>query len=95
MLKFPVVRNLSAKEMVTKNVAPLIETIVNKALLCDPIAIKVRAKPKPAAAPKARRIGLIGKPCDNSGPLAQNTPINAITTPTKVIVERTSPVISA
>ena len=70
-------------------------TIVSNALLCDPIAMKVRAKPKPAAAPNARSIGFKGSPWDSSGPLAQKTPTRAITTPTRVNDERTSPVISA
>lgn len=54
-----------------KNVAARIETIVSSALLSEPMAIKVKAKPNPAAAPKARSIGFNGSPCDNSGPLAQ------------------------
>ena len=78
LLKFPVVLNLRASEIVTKNVAALIETIVSNALLWEPIAIKVSANPKPAAAPKASKIGLTGKPWDSSGPLAQKTPIKEL-----------------
>ena len=51
-----------AKEIVTKNVAPRMATIVSNALLCDPIAMKVSARPKPAAAPNARSIGFNGSP---------------------------------
>jgi hypothetical protein len=79
---FPVVLNLIAKERVTKNVAARIETMVSKALLCDPIEIKVSAHPNPAAAPNASNSGLSGKPFDNSGPLAQKTPTNATAIPT-------------
>ena len=88
----PVVLNLSASEIVTKNVAPRIDTMVSKALSCEPIDIKVRDIPKPAAAPSANSSGLIGKPFESSGPLAQKTPINAITIPIDAIIESLSPV---
>ena len=62
LLNFPAVLNLMTKDIVTKNDAPRIETIVSNALLYDPIAMKVSAKPKPAAAPNARSIGFKGSP---------------------------------
>ena len=88
----PVVLNLSASEIVTKNVAPRIETIVSKALSSDPIDINVSDIPNPAAAPRAKSKGLIGKPFDSSGPLAQKTPTNAMTIPTDAIRDNLSPV---
>ena len=91
----PVVLNLIASAIVTKKVAPRIETIVIKALSCEPIEIKVRAKPKPAAAPKANNNGLSGRPLESSGPLAQKTPTSAITTPIEVMAVNVSPVINA
>ena len=91
----PVVLNLIAIEIVTKKVAPRIETMVNRALSCDPMAINVSAKPNPAAAPKARSSGLIGKPFESSGPLAQKTPTKATTIPIEASVESLSPVIKA
>ena len=72
-----------------------IESIVMNGLLAEPRAINVRAKPKPPAAPKAKRSGLREKPPENSGPLAQNAPISASTTPASFILLRISPPTSA
>ena len=47
--------------------------------------------PKPIAAPIARSKGLIGRPCESSGPLAQKTPTSARTTPMETIAESLSP----
>ena len=58
----PVVLNFKAIEIVTKKVAPRIETIVNKALVSEPTAMKVSESPNPAAAPNASNRGLIGIP---------------------------------
>ena len=48
--------------------------------------------PKPAAAPSAKSNGLIGNPFESSGPLAQKTPINAMTIPSDASIESLSPV---
>ena len=68
----PIVRNLSAMAIVTKKVAPRIETIVISALDCEPIDIEVNAVPNPSAAPIARSKGFKGRPWESSGPLAQH-----------------------
>lgn len=60
--------------MVTKKVAPRIETIVMSALDCAPIDIEVNAVPNPSAAPIARSKGFRGRPWESSGPLAQKLP---------------------
>ena len=83
------------KAIVTINVVALIITIVINALDSDPIAIKVIAVPKPAAAPSAKKIGFGDSPCDSSGPLAQNAPTIAMTTPIPCAVVSTSPFTSA
>ena len=69
--------------------------MVNKALDSEPTAINVSESPKPAAAPNASNKGLIGIPCESSGPLAQKTPTSAMNTPTKATVESASPVANA
>ena len=66
-----------------------------RALDSEPIDIKVNAVPKPAAAPRARKSGLGDKPWESSGPLAQNAPASAMTTPTPCALVKTSPDTSA
>ena len=87
----PKLRARNAIAIVTMKVAARIVTIVIKALDCDPIEINVRAVPKPAAAPTAKSSGRNGTPFVSSGPLAQNAPASATTTPHEVRKERASP----
>jgi hypothetical protein len=53
---------LITSAIVKINVVALIMTIVMSALDSEPIDIKVKAVPKPAAAPSARKSGLGDKP---------------------------------
>ena len=57
------------------------DVIVISELVFDPCAINVKAIPKPSAAPRPNRSGLIGSPLTISGPDAQNAPKSAIPIP--------------
>ena len=61
--------------------------IVISALLCEPIAMNTRARPKKIAAERASSTGFSGNPCETSGPLAKKPPISAAATPMLTIVE--------
>ena len=50
-----------------------------------------KANPNPAAAPSARISGLIGRPCESSGPLAKNAPTIASAAPIERIRDKRSP----
>ena len=61
------------------------------ALDSDPFAINIRHVPKLTAAPRARKTGFKGNPCDSSGPLAKNAPRRANMTPIATMPLNLSP----
>ncbi|CAB4772452.1 unannotated protein [freshwater metagenome] len=87
----PRVRYFKSIPNETNKVVVRIITMVISALPCEPIDIQTNAVPKPAAAPSARIKGLMGSPCESSGPLAKNAPTIANAAPIERISDKRSP----